>query len=137
MSGGELLKRHMAWIEQDKLEVSEKLFGYDYQEKQDYEHFVDGYLEKIKGVIGEKTFDTDDMPFVTISSVVTVMDETEGERMAFKIVSPNDESSSGDVVLASYLSKVGRAMLLKAKNERVEVQTPQGIFYYKIENIRM
>ena len=137
MSGGELLKRHMAWIEQDKLEVSEKLYGFDYQEKQDYEEFVDGYLEKIQDVIGEKAWNTDDMPFVTISSVVTVMDESEGERMSFKIVSPNDESSSDDVVLASYLSKVGRAMLLKAKNERVEVQTPQGIFYYKIENIRM
>ena len=137
MSGGELLKRHMAWIEQDKLEVSEKLYGFDYQEKQDYEEFVDGYLERIQDAIGEKAWNTDDMPFVTISSVVTVMDESEGERMSFKIVSPNDESSSDDVVLASYLSKVGRAMLLKAKNERVEVQTPQGIFYYKIENIRM
>ena len=25
MSGGDLLERHMAWVEQDKLEVSEKI----------------------------------------------------------------------------------------------------------------
>ena len=137
MSGGDLLKRHLAWVEQDKLEVSEKLFGFDYQEKKEYEHFVDGYLKTIKDVYGEVTVDAEDMPFVTITSVVTVMDETEGERMAFKIVSPNDDASTEEVVLASYLSKVGRAMLLKAKNERVEVHTPQGVFYYRIERIKM
>lgn len=137
MSGGNLLERHLAWVEQDKLEVGEKLFGFDYQEKKEYEHFVDGYLKKIRDVFGEAVVDSEDMPFVTISSVVTVMDETEGERMAFKIVSPNDDSSSEDVVLASYLSKVGRAMLLRAKHERVEVHTPQGVFYYRIESIKM
>lgn len=137
MSGGDLLERHMAWVEQDKLEVSEKLFGFDYQEKEAYEHFMDSYLKRIKDVFGNKTVNEDDMPFVTISSVVTVMDEKEGERMAFKIVSPNDASSTEDVVLASYLSKVGRAMLLKAKNESVEVHTPQGVFYYRIESIKM
>ncbi len=137
MSGGNLLERHMAWVEQDKLEVSEKLFGFDYQEQKEYEAFVDGYLSKIRDVSGEMTVNSEDMPFVTISSVVTVMDETEGERMAFKIVSPNDESPTEDIVLASYLSKVGRAMLLKRKNERIEVHTPQGVFYYKIEQIKM
>jgi|GEM_PF-4680280 len=137
MSGVDLLERHMAWVEQDKLEVSERLFEFDYQEKRDYEQFVDGYLQRIRDVFGKNTVNADDMPFVTISSVVTVMDETEGERMDFKIVSPNDESPSEDVILASYISKVGRAMLLKAKNERVEVHTPQGVFYYKIESIKM
>ena len=35
LSGGNLLERHMAWVEQDKLEVSEKLFGFNYQEQKE------------------------------------------------------------------------------------------------------
>lgn len=136
MSGGDLFKRHVAWIEQDKLEVSEKLFEFDYQEKVEYEQFMEGYLEKLKTLFKNESINGDDMQYVTISSVVTVFDEVEGERMDFKIVSPNDDSIFEDVIPASYLSKVGRAMLLRAKNERVEVTTPQGVFYYRIEDIK-
>ena len=141
MSGGDLLKRHLAWVEQDKLEVSEKLFGFNCQEKHQYESFVEGYVKKICDVYGEAVLDENDLPFVTITSRVTVFDEREGERLTFKIISPNDDSpadfSSEDVIVASYLSKIGKAMLLKAKNERVEVHTPQGGYCYRIENISM
>jgi transcription elongation GreA/GreB family factor len=137
MSGGDLFKRHVAWIEQDKLEVSEKLFGFDYQEKVEYEQFMEGYLERVKTLFENEPINGDDMKYVTISSVVTVFDEEEGERLDFKIVSPNEEMESGDIIPASYLSKVGRALLLRAKNERIEVTTPQGVFYYRIEDIKL
>ena len=142
MSGGDLLKRHLAWIEQDKLEVSEKLFGFDYQEKQQYESFVEGYVKKICDIYGELVLDENDLPFVAITSRVTVIDEAEGERLTFKIISPNDSDSvvaqlDDDVIGASYLSMVGKAMLLKGKNERVEVHTPQGGLCYRIEKISM
>lgn len=142
MSGGDLLKRHLAWVEQDKLEVSEKLFGFDYQEKQQYESFVEGYVKKICDIYGETVLDENDLPFVAITSRVTVFDEAEGERLTFKIISPNDNNtvdleSAEEVIGASYLSKVGKAMLLKGKNERVEVHTPQGGLCYRIEKISM
>ncbi|GAB6107275.1 GreA/GreB family elongation factor [Fusibacter bizertensis] len=142
MSGGDLLKRHLAWIEQDKLEVSEKLFGFDYQEKQQYESFVESYVKKICDIYGDTVLDENDLPFVAITSHVTVIDEAEGERLTFKIISPNDSDSvvaqlDDDVIGASYLSIVGKAMLLKGKNERVEVHTPQGGLCYRIEKISM
>lgn len=139
MSGLDLLKRHLEWLEQDRLEVSEKLFTHDVVEKMAYEDYMKQYVKTISHQIRkhEMTLENEDLPCVIISSTVTVVDEEDGERMDFKIVSPRDEIVSGGQLIASYLSPIGKAMLMKTKDERVEVSTPQGVFYYRIERIKL
>lgn len=136
MSGEELLKHHLRWIEQDKLEVSEKLFGHNLIEKTEYEAFMDAYSKFLAQKMNAVSLQPQDLPLVMISSTVTVEDEEDGERMDFKIISPNAFGSHGSLNLASYLSPVGKSMLLRKKSERVEVKTPQGVFYYKILHIK-
>lgn len=130
MSGLEMLKHHLEWVEQDQLEVSEKLFGNNVMEKDAYEKFMKDYTEGVHDYLMQSK------KVVLISSVVTVESEDDGERMDFKIVSPNDTDALGDFSVASYLSPIGKSMLLKAVNESVEVTTPHGVDKYKIIAIK-
>ena len=130
------LKHHLRWIEQDKLEVSEKLFGNNIIEKTEYESFMEAYSKVLVRQMKTLALQPNDLPMVMISSIVTVEDEEDGERMDFKIVSPSAFNSLGSTNRATYLSPVGKSMLLKQKSARVEVKTPQGVFYYKILHIK-
>lgn len=138
MSGLASLKHHLEWIEQDQLEVSEKLFGNNVMEKDAYEKFMKDYSEGVHEYL--KRLDNDgvdlDAKVVLISSVVTVESAQDGERMDFKIVSPNDTEMLGEFNTASYLSPIGKSMLLKAVNECVEVTMPHGVDKYKIIAIK-
>lgn len=130
MSGLELLKHHLDWVKQDQLEVSEKLFGNNVMEKDAFEKFMKDYSEGVYEYLMQSK------NVVLISSVVTVESEEDGERMDFKIVSPNDTDVMGDFSAASYLSPIGKSMLLKSVNECVEVSTPHGVDKYKIIDIK-
>ncbi|OJV64831.1 MAG: hypothetical protein BGO41_14670 [Clostridiales bacterium 38-18] len=135
MSGHVLLQQHLSWLEQDLLEVSEKFFGKNQLEKSAYEEKMRAYSEQVKKH-RHQLDDLSNLPVVLIQSTVTVESIEDGERMDFKIVSPSDDVALGDLEAASYLSPIGKALLLKAKNEPVEVETPQGIIQYKILKIK-
>lgn len=135
MSGHVLLQQHLSWLEQDLLEVSEKLFGMNLMEKRAYEETMRAYSEQVKKH-RHQLDDLSNLPVVLIRSTVTVESIEDGERMDFKIVSPSDDIALGDLESASYLSPIGKALLLKGKNEPVAVETPQGIIQYKILKIK-
>lgn len=140
MSGGDLLRHHLEWVEQDKLEVSEKFFSRNVEEKVAYESFMSDYAFKFKSVFeahGRSKIDDDNLPCVIISSIVSVEDLEDGERMDFKIVSPSAADSEGDAIPASYLSPMGKAMLLKSKDDTITIKTPSGVFEYRIQSIKL
>lgn len=143
MSGGELLRHHLEWVEQDKLEVSEKFFSKNVEEKVEYELFMDDYAYHVRSMLTEQRYtaiDLMNLPCVIISSIVSVEDLEDGELTDFKIVSPNetyhDVVEDKDVIPASYLSPMGKAMLLKSINDKISIKTPSGVFDYKIQNIK-
>lgn len=139
MSGVDLLRHHLEWVEQDKLEVSEKFFNRKVEEKVEYESFMDDYALRVKMMLSSRKhpkIDQEQLPCVIMTSTVSVEDLEDGELMDFKIVSPNASEDQDDVILASYLSPMGRAMLLKSIDEKVTIKTPTGIFEYKIKNIK-
>ncbi len=72
-------------------------------------------------------------PFIIIGSTVTVRDLASQEVFTYKISEPTQgEFSLEDV---SYLSPVGRALLLKKPGETVTVKTPAGLFNYEVLDI--
>lgn len=139
MSGVDLLKQHLEWVEQDKLEVSENFFSRNVEEKVEYESFMDDYVLRVKMMLSSRKYskiDREKLPYVLMTSIVSVEDLEDGEVMDFKIVSPNESEQTCDAISASYLSPMGRAMLLKSIDEHVTIKTPTGVFKYKIKNIK-
>lgn len=139
MSGVDLLKHHLKWVEQDKLEVSEKFFSRNVEEKVEYESFMDDYALRVKLMLSSRKhpeINQEKLPYVIMTSIVSVEDLEDGELMHFKIVSPIESEEVSDIISASYLSPMGRAMLLKTIDEHVTIKTPAGVFKYKIKNIK-
>ncbi len=122
------IEAHLEAVKQDTEIVSEALFAGEALEKHAFETFMSTYMAGVKA-IGEE-------PAVTIGSIVAVEDLQEGDEFDIQIVSPSDDADQGLVMAASYLSSVGRALLLKRIGETVSVKTPQGKVDYLIKNIK-
>lgn len=117
-----------------------KLFDYYFPEKSEvryeFEKFCDNYITNINNFIKNITVvdgKGNDLPFVMIGSTVEILDLSSKKIYNYRIVPPFKNNIGGDDV--SFLSPVGKALLLKKVNEKVKVSTPAGIFCFQIKSI--
>lgn len=133
----ESLVAHLVELEDNKKMLVDKFFPEITKEREEFITLFDKYLKEINDLIKNATVREDsgqDFPFVTIGSQVTLKDLATGESETMRIVIPfNYEVDSNDV---SYLSPVGKSLLLKKVGDVVEVQAPGGKFKYEIEAIK-
>ncbi|NLP14807.1 MAG: GreA/GreB family elongation factor [Clostridium sp.] len=99
----------------------------------DYIDYINSYLDTVK--VGKGGMTT--CPFVIIDSVVDVFDTEEMENCQYHIVLPFVKGTDTAIDCASCLSPLGRALLLKAENDNVNVQIPTGVLNYTIKNITL
>ena len=78
-----------------------------------------------------------DCPFVVIDSIVEVEDINSNEIERFKIVSPFFTTNPLDGDFASYLSPIGKSLLLKKVGDHVLIETPMGNIEYEIKSIEL
>ncbi|HAW70494.1 MAG TPA: transcription elongation factor GreAB [Firmicutes bacterium] len=77
----------------------------------------------------------DEMPFVTVDSYVQLYDYETATIDEFRVISPfNEQVEFNDI---SFLSPLGKELLMKKVDEEVIVKAPGGTFRYRIESIRM
>lgn len=135
----EFLIEHLTEIEEEKLRVIEEYYPEDTDEKFQFETMINIYTKKIKKLVAEtarKPLPEYQLPFVTIDSVVEVEDLDYDEIEKFQIVSPFNPKSEGNKWnYASYLSPIGRSLLLKKKGDNVKISIPNGIIRFKIKSI--
>lgn len=97
----------------------------------DYVRWMD---EMIKSVTIEATADNQ-FPYAIIGSEVIVEEKGGGGTYSFKLVSPlRNKVESNEI---SFLSPMGKAMLLKKINQNFVVEAPGGNFEYKIVDIKI
>lgn len=135
----EMLVNHLKRIEEEKLAVIEKYYSVWTNERSDFQELMDSYIKCIENAIHNELEINDNIsdacPFVIIGSQVQMKDCYTNKIEELQIVSPFSDEKNYDVDNASYLSPMGRAFLLKKANDDVMVETPMGIFQYKIESI--
>ena len=134
----ENLVKHLVEIEEGKKKLLEQYFPEPSKERYEFEKLFDDYVKQIEQLISnaKKSQDEDNkVPFVTIGSEVEVQDLSDQETFKYRIVSPfHSGARDGDI---SYLSPVGKSLLLKRIGDEVEVNAPGGVFRYKIKSFRM
>ncbi len=134
----ENLVKHLVEIEEGKKKLLEEYYPEPSTERNEIEMLIENYIKHVDQLIRNtnKSQTTDNkVPFVTIGSEVEIQDLSDQEVYAYHIVSPFRSSvTEGDI---SYLSPVGKSLLLKKVGDEIEVKAPGGVFRYKIKSIQL
>ena len=137
----EMLVQHLIKIEEEKLNVIDKYYPVWTNERNDFQELLDSYIKSVENILyNEVQVDdngSDACPFAIIGSQIILKDCYTNKTEEMQIVSPFMGEINLNVDSASYLSPMGRAFLLKKVNDDVKVETPMGIFQYKIEGIEI
>ena len=127
--------KHLVNVEEGKKELLEEYFVEPSIERNELETILDTYIDQLNEFVRNVQIVEDagnELPFVIIGSEVKVQDLDSQEIYHFRIVSPFEDCGFDD---ASYLSPVGKALLLKKVGEVAVVKAPGGVFQYEIRAI--
>lgn len=137
----EMLVKHLIKIEEEKLHVIDKYYPVWTNERNDFQELLDSYIKSIENILYNEVQVEDNgpdaCPFAIIGSQIILKDCYTNKTEEMQIVSPFMGEINLGIDSASYLSPMGRAFLLKKVNDDVKVETPMGIFQYKIEGIEL
>lgn len=130
--------KHLVEIEDSRHKILEEYFPGPSQERNEFWALLEDYIKQVGNVIDNSTISESAegcYPFVVIGSVVGITDTEYTESYKYQILAPFKSNPTFDSV--SYLSPLGRALLLKKVGDIVQVNTPAGIAHYKIESIEL
>lgn len=134
----EKLVAHLVNIEDGKNKLLEEYFPVLSKERNEIRVLIEKYIAKIDYLIRNDLvvvqFSGNNFPFVTIYSEVEVQDLENGELQKLRIVPPFKNDEINDV---SFLSPVGKSLLLKNVADKAVVKAPGGEFHYIIKAIRL
>ena len=108
------------------------------KEAEDFKRFFNIYIDRLNNTIRSiHTIETanNDFPYVIIGSAVVVKDRKSFETYRYTIVPPlKNQVNQGDI---SYLSPMGKALLLKNVYDNIFVEAPGGKFEYNIVSVKI
>lgn len=133
----ENLVKHLVEVEEQKEKLLEEYFPEPSKERDELKKLIANYIKNLESLIEEshKSAATNtSLPFVAIGSEVEIQDLSTQEVQRFRLVTPFSGEIGGNDV--SYISPVGRALLLKRVGDEVTANVPAGILRYKINSIK-
>lgn len=139
----EMLIKHLVDVEDEKDRIIIEFYPNFTKERDSFQKLIGDYISGIESrIYNIETKETEEametgLPFVIIGSKVEVENLTYNEAEAFQIISPFTNESSINWDCASYLSPLGKEMLLKSIGDEVKIDTPAGKVIYKIKNIKL
>lgn len=134
----ETLVKHLVEIEGGKNKLLEQYFPEPSKERNEFASFLDEYIERVDQLIknASKSKNTGNrVPFVISGSEVEVQDLSDQKVFKYRIVIPIHGSVRGGDV--SYLSPMGKSLMLRRVGDEVEVKAPGGVFRYQITSIQL
>lgn len=136
-SAFEKLITHLVKIEEEKKFILQDYFPGALKERREIEDLLNNYIAEIESLIAnniEVAENADNrLPFVTIYSEVQVQDVDTFETCHYHILPPLQNSGENN---ASFLSPVGKSLLLSSVGDKVLIETPGGILSYRIQSIK-
>lgn len=132
----ENLTKHLLDIEDKKEKMLKKFYASPSQEHDEFEKLLDNYIRQIERHIKNVQLQNiPEAPLVIIGSEVEIQDLHSGEILKFQLASPFEgKPEKGNV---SYLSPIGKALMLKKTGDTVKVDAPAGNFQYRILSIKL
>lgn len=139
----EMLVKHLVDVEDEKDRIIAEFYPNFTKERDSFQKLIGDYISGIESRIynieAKETEETAEIgiPFIIIGSMVEVENLTYNEAEAFQIISPFTNESNINWDCASYLSPLGKEMLLKNVGDEVKIDTPAGKVIYKIISIKL
>ncbi|MGE5583059.1 MAG: GreA/GreB family elongation factor [Bacillota bacterium] len=133
-----LLLSNLIEIEESIDEVIADFFLEPSKEARDVRELLNEYVKRIDGMLRNiVTVETagNEFPCVVVGGEVMVEERNSGATYCYKIISPHKNTASYDEI--SFLSPMGRALLLKKVNDSFIVVAPGGNFEYKVLAVRI
>jgi len=134
----ESLVKHLVRIEEKKEQLLDRYYPDITKEREDFIQLIDNYMQEVENYISSARVVEDESiscPFVIIGSVVELENIDSNEIEKYRIVLPFECEISADMDYASFLSPLGRALLLKGIMDKVQIENPMGQFTYIIRSI--
>lgn len=131
----ECLLKQLVDLEENKNKLLEEYVDERLGGRAELQNLFSNYIEQLDLVVQNTLITEDDsnlLPLVTISSDVEVLDLDTNITENFVIVTPFQNTTSNE---ASYLSPIGRALLLKKPGDHVTIKTPGGLINFEIKSI--
>lgn len=133
----ENLVKHLVEVEEQKGKLLDEYFPVPSKERDELKKLLDCYIKHIELFIKQaRKLETEcaSLPFVIVGSEVEIQDLSTQEVHHFRLVAPFSMSIGGGDM--SFISPVGKALLLKKVGDEVTVNAPAGVFLYKIKSIK-
>lgn len=134
----ENLVKHLVELEDVKEKLLQEFFPKLTTERYEIEALIEKYVEHVDNLVrnANKLHSTNsEIPFVTIDSVVEMQDLSNQEVVyKYRVVYPFRRNINEDNI--SFLSPIGKSLLLKRVGDIIEVNAPGGLFRYEIKSIQ-
>ena len=108
----------------------------EYDDAKNEQAFIEGHIIELENKINTAKIIDENVKgdTVTVGSKVTLLDEEFNEKLEYTIVGSSEADPFNNRI--SNESPVGVAILGKAKGDKVEVNTPDGMVSFKILSIQ-
>ncbi len=137
VSAYENLLTHLVDFEERRSQITNLYFPDFGRKREEFERLIDGYISDLDTVVKNALFSdgaSDDFPFVCLNSEVEIEDVEDHERYNYRVIVP--ETSYNGKNCITILSPMGKALLRGKVHEIVTVDTPSGIYRYRIRTIK-
>jgi transcription elongation factor GreA len=134
----EELLAHLVDFEERRGKIIDEYYPEYNKQREEFEEFISRYINALDEVVKNVLFSdnaNNDFSFVCLYSEVEIEDLDKGETYKYKIISPDKGYVSNDCI--TFLSPMGKALLCKKVKDTVSVNTPSGVYRYRIKSVRL
>lgn len=134
----ENLLAHLVNFEERRSKILNEYFPEYNQQREEFERLLNSYIKALDSVVKNVSLSdasSNDFPFVCINSEIQIEDIEESEVYNYKVISPETSYTSDDSL--TFLSPMGRALLCKKEGDVISVDTPSGVYRYRIRSVRL
>lgn len=135
---------HLVGIEERRDEIVNEFYDEPSDMRENFTHFLESYTDKLDELVRsvqivdkpsrEKLKTLNFLPYVIIGSVVELEDLNNYGTKVYRIISPYDSKGSEDDL--SYISALGRELMLKKPGDIIRTQIGSDLCLYSVKSIR-
>lgn len=142
----EKLIEHLIYIEESSDSLVEFIFPEPGKEREDMKLFFRRYVKAIEDElenvtvikshrVGTSPGTLNHFPFVIIGSEVDLEDETGKVSSVYRLIHPDSPSKVKNEI--TYLSPIGKELLMKNKGSKISIEVQSDIRHLRIKSIRL
>ncbi|OPX43544.1 transcription inhibitor protein Gfh1 [Ruminiclostridium hungatei] len=134
----ENLLAHLVDFEERRSHIIDLYYPELGKQREEFEQLMDSYISEVDIAVKNVLFSDEAnnyFPFVCLNSEVEIEDIEELETYSYKLIIPENSRSESNCI--TILSPMGKALLCKKEGDIVSVNTPSGVYRYRIKSIKL